>query len=1026
MSEPEAPLENLTLDFSAKDPVCGMTIDPPQARGKARYQGDLYFFCSPACMQKFMASPAKYLAPAGESGTAAPAPPLPKKLDKDPVCGRSVGPSNAVSTAEYDGKLYHFCSRGCAERFRRDPKKYLEPAPKSVGMTGFVQLSNVPLQSGGTRKLAKDPVCGMNVDPTTAASSVTHGGKTYYFCSRGCGEKFKAQPEKFLSAFVPSTIAPAPSISAKREAGSAPAYVCPMDPEIRKDRPGPCPKCGMALEPELPTAPSKTQWTCPMHPQIVRDGPGSCPICGMALEPMTAAVSEEENPELRDMTRRFWTSVVIGIPLVAFAMLRMMPRMSPLLHAVSPRFGNWIEFALATPVVLWCGWPFFVRGWASLKFRSPNMFTLIAMGVGVAYVYSTVATIAPQLFPPIEGVPHPSGHPLAGGWAMTGPEVYFEAAAAIIALVLLGQVLELRARSRTSSAIRALLDLSPKLARIMRDDGAEYDVPLDQVKVGDKLRVRPGEKIPVDGTVLDGLSSVDESMVTGESIPIEKHAGDKVIGATVNGTGWLLMRAERVGSETMLAQIVRMVSEAQRSRAPIQRLVDKVAAWFVPIVLATAVITFIVWFVEGPEPHLANAIVNAVAVLIIACPCALGLATPVAIMVGTGRGARAGVLIKNAEALETLQKVDTLALDKTGTLTQGKPELMSVVAVGGETEERVVRLVASLERGSEHPLAAAVVEAAQANGLSLMPVEEFRSITGRGVVGRVGGHEVAVGNEALLQELNVAIGESANGDSPQRVIPSEERSPSTTCHPERSEAESRDLLSAPTGTNVSSSDPNLAYLKSQADALRKDGQTVVFAAVDGRAAGILGIADPIKPEAAQAVRDLRAQGLRVVMLTGDNETTAAAAARQIGITDFEAGVLPETKADAIKKLQAQGRIVAMAGDGINDAPALAQAQVGIAMGTGTDVAMESAGITLLKGDLAALVRARRLSRAVMANIRENLFFAFVYNSVGVPIAAGILYPKFGILLSPIIAAAAMSFSSVSVITNALRLRNTKL
>jgi len=1101
MSEPEAPLDNLTLDFSAKDPVCGMTIDPPHARGKARYQGDLYFFCSPNCMQKFMASPAKYLAPAGESGAPAPAPPLPKKLDKDPVCGRSVGPSNAVSSAEYDGKLYHFCSRGCVERFRRYPKKYLEPAPKSVGMTGFVQLSNVPLQSGGTRKLAKDPVCGMNVDPTTAASSVTHGGETYYFCSRGCGEKFKAAPDKFLALSAPSTLTQGPASSAESKPAPTVAYVCPMDPEIRKDRPGPCPKCGMALEPDLPSASPKTQWTCPMHPQIVRDAPGACPICGMALEPMTATASAEDNPELRDMTRRFWISVAIGVPLLAFAMLRMMPRVSPLLHA--GRFGNWIEFALATPVVLWCGWPFFVRGWASIKFRSPNMFTLIAMGVGVAYVYSAVATIVPQLFPPSPG-------------AMSGPEVYFEAAAAIIALVLLGQVLELRARSRTSSAIRALLDLSPKLARIMRDDGAEYDVPLDQVKVGDKLRVRPGEKIPVDGTVLDGLSSVDESMVTGESIPIEKHAGDKVIGATVNGTGWLLMRAERVGSETMLAQIVKMVSEAQRSRAPIQRLVDKVAAWFVPIVLATAVITFIVWFMEGPEPHLANAIVNAVAVLIIACPCALGLATPVAIMVGTGRGARAGVLIKNAEALETLQRVDTLALDKTGTLTQGKPELMSVVAVGGETEERVVRLVASLERGSEHPLAAAVVEAAQANGLSLMPVDEFRSITARGVVGRVGGHEVAVGNEALLEELNIdsnerfVTGDDLSRADTERLVTEHDFSRAdqgvNSQYPERSEiagaagdlAESRDLPTqpqsggmglgggvsprssgeenasrraatrlsddanqgpihvrvpdvgetpadppAPTGAVQESpplqrweNEPNigvprarhndLEFLKSEADALRKEGQTVVFAAIDGRAAGILGIADPIKPEAIQAIRDLRAQGLCVVMLTGDNETTAAAVARQIGITDFEAGVLPETKADAIKKLQAQGRVVAMAGDGINDAPALAQAQVGIAMGTGTDVAMESAGITLLKGDLAALVRARRLSRAVMRNIRENLFFAFVYNSVGVPIAAGILYPKFGILLSPIIAAAAMSFSSVSVITNALRLRNTKL
>jgi Cu+-exporting ATPase len=625
------------------------------------------------------------------------------------------------------------------------------------------------------------------------------------------------------------------------------------------------------------------------------------------------------------------------------------------------------------------------------------MFTLIAMGVGVAYLYSAAATIAPQLFP-------------ARGMGGV-PDVYFEAAAAIIALVLLGQVLELRARSRTSSAIRALLDLSPKLARIMLDDGTEHDVPLDQVNPGDKLRVRPGEKIPVDGTVLDGLSSVDESMVTGESIPIEKHAGDKVIGATVNGTGWLLMRAERVGSETMLAQIVKMVSEAQRSRAPIQKLADKVAAWFVPIVLLAAFATFFIWLFYGPEPALANAIVNAVAVLIIACPCALGLATPVAIMVGTGRGARAGVLIKNAEALETLQKVDTLAVDKTGTLTQGKPELMSVIVVEGENEEQIVRLVASLERGSEHPLAAAIVQAAESNKLSLMPVEEFRSITGRGVVGRVGGHEVAVGNEALLEELNLDSGHSPV--PPTATVAPVSRPAVTAASPTDTVPQVRGLLL----------DANLA---AQAEALRKDGQTVVFAIIDGRPAGILGIADPIKPEAAQALRDLQKEGLRVVMLTGDNATTAAAVARNIGITDFEAGVLPETKAAAVKKLQQQGRTVAMAGDGINDAPALAQAQVGIAMGTGTDVAMESAGITLIKGDLAALVRARRLSRAVMRNIKENLFFAFVYNSVGVPIAAGILYPKFGILLSPIIAAAAMSFSSVSVISNALRLRAAKL
>jgi Cu+-exporting ATPase len=971
MSEPEPPVENLTLDFSAKDPVCGMIVDPSHARGKAQYHGDTYFFCSPGCMQKFLASPASYLTPGdGQAATVPPAP-APRKLERDPVCGMSVDPTKAASTAEHEGKLYHFCCRGCAEKFRRDPERYLATSHKPAAMSGMVQLGSAKAQIGAAPRMEKaspahpasapaavvvDPVCGMSVDPAKAAATATHAGQTYYFCCRGCAGKFEAEPEKYLaaSAAAKATVTPVPT----KAAPTGTAYVCPMDPEVRQDHPGPCPKCGMALEPEMPIAPAKTQWTCPMHPEIVRDAPGACPICGMALEPMTVASAEEENPELRDMTRRFWTSVGLGIPLVAFAMLRM----SPLLSAISPRVGNWIEFALATPIVFWCGWPFFQRGWASIKFRSANMFTLIAMGVGVAYVYSAIATIAPGLFP-------------ASRKAMGSmPDVYFEAAGAIIALVLLGQVLELRARSRTSSAIRALLDLSPKMARIMRDDGTEYDVSLDQVKVGDKLRVRPGEKIPVDGVMLDGLTSVDESMVTGESLPVEKHAGDKVIGATVNGTGWLLMRAERVGSETMLAQIVKMVSEAQRSRAPIQRLADRVAAWFVPTVMLVAFVTFIAWLFYGPEPALANAIVNAVAVLIIACPCALGLATPVAIMVGTGRGAHAGVLIKNAEALETLQKVDTLVLDKTGTLTQGKPELVSVVAVGGETEERVVRLVASLERGSEHPLAAAVVEAAEANGLSLMPAEEFRSLTGRGVVGRIGGHEIAVGNEALLQELQISAGE----------------------------------------------------LQAKAEALRKEGQTVIFAAVDGRPAGALGIADPIKPEAAQAVRDLRGEGLRVVMLTGDNAITAAAVARQIGIADFEAGVLPETKAEAVKKLQQQGRTVAMAGDGINDAPALAQAQVGIAMGTGTDVAMESAGITLIKGDLAALVRARRLSRAVMRNIKQNLFFAFVYNSVGVPIAAGILYPKFGILLSPIIAAAAMSFSSVSVISNALRLRGAKL
>jgi P-type Cu+ transporter len=919
--------ENRIVDVSVKDPVCGMAVDPAQPRGKAEHAGQTYYFCSPGCMHKFVSSPAKYLSANRGAVESAPQARVPTKLNQDPVCGMTVDPSKAASSVEQEGKLYHFCSRGCAEKFKADPAKYLSPNYKPAGMGAMVQLGAKPVQiSPGARPPA--------ITLADAGSS----------------------PHPPADAGVK----PAPSVAEGVAHPTETAYVCPMDPEVRQSQPGACPKCGMALEPEVPVAaPTTTQWTCPMHPEIVRDAPGACPICGMALEPRTVSAAPEENLELRDMTRRFWTSVLLGVPLVAYAMLRM----GPLAHVLTPRAGTWLEFALATPIVLWCGWPFFVRGWASVKFRSPNMFTLIAMGVGVAYVYSAVATFAPRIFPETMRGMHGQ------------PEVYFEAAAAIVALVLLGQVLELRARSRTSSAIRALLDLSPKLARIMRDDGSEYDVPLEQVQVGDKLRVRPGEKIPSDGIVLDGLSSVDESMVTGESIPVEKRTGDKVIGATVNGTGWLLMRAERVGSETMLAQIVQMVSQAQRSRAPIQKLADKVAAWFVPAVLAVAVITFIVWLAVGPEPRLAHAIINAVAVLIIACPCALGLATPMAIMVGTGRGARAGVLIKNAEALETLQKADTLVLDKTGTLTQGKPELTTVVAVGSETEDRVVRLVASLERGSEHPLAAAIVEAAEANRIPMIPADGFRSLTGRGVVGTIGGHEVAAGNESLLQELGV---------------------------------------------------PLLERLHPKADEMRRNGQTVVYAAVDGEAVGLLGIADPVKPEAASAISDLRHEGLRVVMLTGDNETTAQAVARQVGISDFEAGVLPDHKADAVKKLQQLGHTVAMAGDGINDAPALAQAQVGIAMGTGTDVAMESAGITLLKGDLRALVRARRLSRAVMRNIKQNLFFAFVYNSLGVPIAAGILYPKFGLLLSPIIAAAAMSFSSVSVISNALRLRRAKL
>ena len=903
MNKSETTPESTSIATTITDPVCGMSVDPAKARGKADYQDGTYYFCSPSCMHRFVSEPAKFLKASGASEDKTPAHkpgPSPKVL-KDPVCGMTVDPSKAAASIEREGTLYHFCCKGCAEKFQADPAKYLAPTHKPGGMQPTVQLTGI-----------------------------------------------KPAPRTEPAPFPP----PPPPARATN-------YVCPMDPEVHQSHPGACPKCGMALEPEVPVSATKTLWTCPMHPEIVRDAPGSCPICGMALEPMTVAQQEEENPELRDMTRRFWWGVALGVPLVAIAMAHMV---GPFAHAISPRLAAWIEFLLATPIVLWAGKPFFDRGWASVKFRSPNMFTLIAMGVGVAYLYSAIATLAPQLFPDALRGPHGQ------------PAVYFEAAAAIIVLVLLGQVLELKARSRTSSAIRALLDLSPRMARLMRDDGSEYDVPLEQVKVGDKLRVRPGEKIPTDGVVVDGLSSVDESMLTGESLPVEKRSGDKVIGATVNGTGWLLIRAERVGSETVLAQIVQMVSSAQRSRAPIQRLADQVAAYFVPAVLAISVITFIVWLVVGPEPRLANAVVNAVAVLIIACPCALGLATPMAIMVGTGRGARAGILIKNAEALETFQKVDTIALDKTGTLTQGKPELMSVIVVADENDEHIVRLAASLERASEHPLAAAIVEAAEANHLQLIQPDGFRSITGKGVVGIVAGHEIAVGNERLFEELNVSF----------------------------------------------------AVLAAQSESLRRDGQTVVFVSVDGRASGLLGIADPLRPEAAGAVRALQNEGVRVVMLTGDSEITAAAAARKLGIADFEAGILANHKADVIKKLQQQGRTVAMAGDGINDAPALAQAQVGVAMGTGTDIAMESAGITLLKGDLGALVRARRLSKAVMRNIKQNLFFAFIYNSIGIPVAAGILYPKFGLLLSPIIAAAAMSFSSVSVITNALRLRNAKL
>jgi len=719
---------------------------------------------------------------------------------------------------------------------------------------------------------------------------------------------------------------------------------------------------GMPLSAPPRPAAGREQWVCPMHPQIVRDAPGSCPLCGMALERRTpVAAVEEANPELVSMTRRFWVGVVLSLPLLALAMIGDMA--SGWLDARLPaRAGVWLQFALATPVVLWGGLPFFQRGWQSLVNRSLNMFTLIALGTGVAYVFSVVAALLPQIFPP-------SFRSADGAVA-----VYFEAAAVITTLVLLGQVLELRARSQTSSAIRALLDLAPKTARLVQDDGSEQDVLLDQVTPGVRLRVRPGEKIPVDGVVLEGHSAVDEAMISGEAIPVEKGSGDKVTGATVNSSGSFVMRAERVGAETMLARIVAMVAEAQRSRAPIQRLADDVSAWFVPGVVLVAAATFAVWSILGPAPAMAFGLVNAVAVLIIACPCALGLATPMSIMVGTGRGAMAGVLVKNAQALELMERIDTLVVDKTGTLTEGKPKLAGVMPSAGVNADDLLRLVASLERGSEHPLATAFVKGAEARGLKLADASEFRAETGKGVLGKVDGHRVAVGNLALLQSLGV--------------------------------------------------DP--VSLPEQGEALRQEGQTVMLVAIDGKAAGLVSAADPVKESTIGAIKALRADGVRVVMLTGDSRTTAEAVARQVGIDEVIAGVQPQQKAAVVQRLEGEGRRVAMAGDGINDAPALAQARVGIAMGTGADVAMESAAITLLRGDLHGIVRARHLSRAVMRNIRENLFFAFIFNVLAIPIAAGVLFPITGLLLNPMIASAAMSASSVTVIGNALRLRRVAL
>ena len=775
----------------------------------------------------------------------------------------------------------------------------------------------------------KDPVCGMNVAPTSP-NRAEHGGETYFFCCPKCRERFLADPDRYLE-------------DGGGTARRAPTPVTHADAAVAE------------------RAAAGVSYTCPMHPAVVSDRPGDCPECGMALEPRVVALNEPENPDLRDMRRRMWLAVALSAPVVLIAMLEHVPGLA-LFHLAPGWIWTTVQLVLSAPVVVWAGWPLLARGWRSLVTGKLNMFTLIGLGIAAAFLYSLIAALLPGIFP----ASFRDVHGEVG--------VYFEAAAVIVTLVLFGQVLELKARSRTGSAIKALLGLAPKTARRLESDGSERDVAREDVRVGDHLRVRPGEKVPVDGVVLEGASSVDESMVTGEPIPVERRAGDRVVGATLNASGTLVMEARRVGADTLLSQIVQMVAAAQRSRAPIQRLADRVAAWFVPAVVASAMITFAVWALVGPQPRLAYALVNAVAVLIIACPCALGLATPMSIMVASGKGATVGVLFKNAEAIEVLRQVDTLVVDKTGTLTEGRPKVTSVTPAGAWPPDDLLRLAASLERGSEHPLAAAIVAAATERGLTMAEVRDFSSAAGRGVKGVVEGHRLALGNQALLTQLGMDPGDLAG----------------------------------------------------RAEALRREGQAVVFVAVDDQPAGILGVADPVKRTTLEAIERLHREGLRIVMLTGDSRTTAEAVARQLRIDDVVAEVLPEQKAERVKRLQAEGRVVAMAGDGINDAPALAQAQVGIAMGTGTDVAMESADVTLVKGDLLGIVRARRLSRATMRNIKQNLFFAFVYNALGVPIAAGALYPMFGVLLSPIVAAAAMSFSSVSVITNALRLRRTRL
>ena len=827
---------------------------------------------------------------------------------KDPVCGMSVDPATSKHRFEHQGQTFHFCSAGCRSKFAADPAKYLVP----VAAAGSCCAGHDHHAHHPDATTVIDPVCGMSVDPATSKHRFDHQGHAFHFCSAGCRTKFSADPVKYLE---------------KREP-----------------------------PPEMPAG---TIYTCPMHPEIRQEGPGTCPICGMALEPDVISLDDAPNPELADMTKRFWIGAVLAAPVVV---LEMGGHLVGGHGLVDPVLSNWIQFVLATPVVLWAGWPFFVRGWQSVRTRNLNMFTLIAMGTSVAYGYSVIATLAPQAFPPAF-----RGH---GG----AVPVYFEAASVITILVLLGQLLELRAREATSGAIKALLQLAPKTARRLDADGNDHEVEIAALAVGDRLRVRPGEKVPVDGVLLEGRSSLDESLVTGESMPVTKDEGARVIAGTLNQTGSFVMRADKVGRETLLSQIVQMVADAQRSRAPIQRLADQVAGWFVPTVIAAAIAAFVAWYAFGPEPRFAFGLVAAVSVLIIACPCALGLATPMSIMVGVGRGAQAGVLIKSAEALERMEKVDTLVVDKTGTLTEGKPKVTSIVTADGIDETDALRLAASVERASEHPLAEAIVRHAAERNVKLAEVKNFDAPTGKGARGDIDGKAVVLGNATYLASLGIIT----------------------------------DTLGV------------------ESKRLRSEGATVITMAVDGKPVALFAIADPVKASTPDALKALAADGIKVIMLTGDNRTTATAVARKIGITEVEAEVLPEQKSAVVARLRASGKVVAMAGDGVNDAPALAAADVGIAMGTGTDVAMESAGITLLQGDLGGIARARKLSAAVMRNIRQNLFFAFIYNAAGIPIAAGILYPVFGILLSPIIAAAAMSLSSVSVVGNALRLRATKL